>query len=132
MINKLKTKNYQSHQDTELNFDPGVNIIIGSSNEGKSVIMRVFEWIINNRPLGASFVSYWNKDGKENIKNSTYGEIEIDNNIIRRERTKIKQAGKTKSIISPPGSLSNSFISLLIIDNIAIISKFPFRLILPL
>lgn len=86
MINKLSVVNYQSHEQSELNLDPGVNIIIGSSDEGKSVIMRTFDWVINNRPLGIAYVSWWNIDEKENIKKSTRVTIEIDNNIIIRER----------------------------------------------
>lgn len=87
MINSLEIKNFQSHINSILTFHPGVNIIIGSSDEGKSVILRVIEWIRNNRPMGLSYISHWNIDEKDNIENSIIGKIIIDDNEIIRKRT---------------------------------------------
>jgi chromosome segregation ATPase len=86
MISKLEIINFQSHRNTVLEFYPGVNIIIGTSDYGKSVILRALEWIINNRPLGLSFISYWNIDEKDNIFNSTICKVNIGSNIIERKR----------------------------------------------
>jgi len=61
MIKSLKLKNFQSHKLTKLNFDKGVNVIIGSSDSGKSSIIRAINWIVNNKPSGDAFKSHWSK-----------------------------------------------------------------------
>ena len=59
MIKMLKLKKYQAHDDTTLMFKPGVNAIIGSSDKGKSSILRGLRWLVFNRPSGFSFRSHW-------------------------------------------------------------------------
>jgi len=59
MIQSLKISNFQSHRDTELNFSPGVNTIIGASDCGKTAIKRALYWLIKNRPSGEAFRSTW-------------------------------------------------------------------------
>ena len=62
MIKSLKIQNFQSHKDTELEFEPGVNVIIGQSDSGKTAILRALQWLIWNRPLGDAFRSDWGGD----------------------------------------------------------------------
>jgi len=52
MIKKLIIENFQSHEKTELNLDPGVNIITGVSQSGKTAILRALYWLLHNRPSG--------------------------------------------------------------------------------
>jgi exonuclease SbcC len=52
MIKKLIIENFQSHEKTELNLDPGVNIITGASQAGKTAILRALYWLLHNRPSG--------------------------------------------------------------------------------
>jgi len=59
MIKQLNISNYQSHKDSELLFDPGVNIIVGESDSGKTAIIRALRWVIWNKPTGNSMRSYW-------------------------------------------------------------------------
>jgi DNA repair protein SbcC/Rad50 len=59
MINNLLLLNFQSHKRSEFKFHPGVNVIIGESDAGKSAIMRAFKWLTKNRPQGDSFRSRW-------------------------------------------------------------------------
>ena len=72
MIRTIELRNFQSHKNTLLNLHPGVNIITGSSDSGKSSIIRALKWVIWNRPLGDDFRSHWGGD--------TYARI---NDIIR-------------------------------------------------
>ena len=58
-IQSIKIENFQSHKDTELDLSPGVNVIIGVSDSGKSAIIRALKWITFNRPLGEAFRSSW-------------------------------------------------------------------------
>jgi len=59
MIQKLRIQNFQSHKDSELEFHPGVNVIIGQSDCGKTAIIRALRWLIWNRPNGDAFRSTW-------------------------------------------------------------------------
>lgn len=58
MIKSLKIANFQSHEKTNLVFHPGVNIIIGESDSGKSAIIRALRWVSRNKPSGDSVRSY--------------------------------------------------------------------------
>ena len=71
MIRRLRIKNFQSHRDTEIEFLPTVNMIVGSSDQGKSSILRALYWLIYNRPLGGEFRSWFASD-----KESTEVELE--------------------------------------------------------
>ena len=62
MINTIALKNFQSHEDNILHLSPGINVIVGSSDSGKTAILRGIKWLLRNRPSGLSYVSYWNRD----------------------------------------------------------------------
>lgn len=40
MLQSVTLKNFQSHKNSKLNFDKGVNVIVGTSDSGKSAILR--------------------------------------------------------------------------------------------
>lgn len=80
MIKNLTIQNFQSHKKTELDFDDGINIIIGQSDSGKSAIIRALNWVINNKPSGEAFKSKWGGDTK--------AIIDIDAYKILREKAK--------------------------------------------
>lgn len=44
MIEKISLKNWKSHENTELEFKPGVNIIVGSMGVGKSSILQAISF----------------------------------------------------------------------------------------
>ena len=68
MIKSLQISNFQSHAISELEFHPGVNIIVGASDAGKTAIIRALRWVIWNRPSGDSIQSYWSKDTSVRIE----------------------------------------------------------------
>lgn len=59
MIKSIVIQNFQSHKQSELEFDKGVNIIVGPSDSGKTAIIRALRWLIWNRPSGDSMRSNW-------------------------------------------------------------------------
>jgi len=59
MIKSVCIKNFQSHRDTYLEFEKGINSIIGNSDSGKTAIIRALLWVFTNRPLGDSIISNW-------------------------------------------------------------------------
>ena len=62
MIKKVTIQNFQSHRDTEVELSPGVNVITGQSDSGKSAILRALQWALWNRPSGFSFKSSFAND----------------------------------------------------------------------
>lgn len=56
MICKLTIENFQSHSHTELNLSPGVNVILGETDSGKSAVVRALRWLWFNEPRGDGFV----------------------------------------------------------------------------
>lgn len=67
MITELEVVNFQSHQYSYLEFVSGVNIIRGTSNHGKSALIRAILWALENEPRGAEFRN-WHKDAKEGVE----------------------------------------------------------------
>lgn len=61
MIKSVQIKNFQSHKETKFEFKEGLNVITGSSDSGKTTVLRALEWVFKNRPLGEEFKSYFAK-----------------------------------------------------------------------
>jgi len=60
MINGIRIINYESHKDTKLVFEPGLNVFVGESDKGKSGAFRAFDWARSNQPLGNGMLPlYW-------------------------------------------------------------------------
>jgi len=49
-------KNWQGYSDADIELDPGINVITGESNSGKSSVLRAIRWILTNRPKGSGFI----------------------------------------------------------------------------
>ncbi len=62
MIKTASIKNLQSHKNSILEFDKGLNVIIGKTDSGKTAIMRALRLVIENRPTGDGFRSNWGGD----------------------------------------------------------------------
>lgn len=87
-IKKVVLENFQSHEHTEVEFDDGLNIIVGESNNGKTSILRGIMWVIDNQPLGTDFIMAG--------QDSCYVRIEYsDSTFIERGRT-LKDTGYYK------------------------------------
>ena len=67
MIKSIDIENFQSHKKTRIDFDPGVNVIIGRSDSGKTSILRALNWVINNKPSGEAFIRHGNKEARASI-----------------------------------------------------------------
>ncbi len=78
MLKHLHIKNFQSHEDTLLEFSPGVNVIVGKSDAGKSACMRAIHWVLNNRPLGDSFIRQGQEEAEvEMLCGGVRGDVQV-------------------------------------------------------
>ncbi len=89
IIKRLKTKNYRSLEDLEVNFNPHYNALSGKNNSGKSNIIRalltfltydfrVFREYYMSDIHYASDYPYWKKKEKEKENISIEIELELD------------------------------------------------------
>lgn len=82
MLKKIEIQNIQYHEKLIIQLKPGLNVIKGSNNHGKSTIIRSIYWVFTNRPLGDWMI----KDGSDLSKIKIW----IDDNIISRIKGKRK------------------------------------------
>lgn len=99
-ISKIEAKNFQSHKNLDIDLSPGLNVIKGESNSGKSSIFRLINWVQMGEPKGADMISSWAKD--------VWGKITYNNGYsIERQRTK-KDSGFV-NIYDATGALVSTF-----------------------
>ncbi len=105
MINSLAIQNFRSCKNIFVEFDRGINIFIGTSDSGKTNILRAIELVTSNKPSGDSFRSWWlkRKDIKEGKTNAdTVCDLNVDDGtrIIRvKGGENIYEVRKGKSIV---------------------------------
>jgi DNA repair exonuclease SbcCD ATPase subunit len=56
-ITKLLIENFQDHKRAEISLESGINVIVGSSDVGKSAILRAINWVFHNLPKGDSYIN---------------------------------------------------------------------------
>jgi exonuclease SbcC len=92
VISSLTIKGILSHKDTHIEFSPGVNVIVGASDVGKSSIIRSIRKVSANRPLGDGLVN-WDMDRASiTIKTSEGDRItrnigKINNYVINEDKS---------------------------------------------
>ena len=85
MIDFIEIRNFQIHKRSRIDFDPGITIIAGTSDNGKSSIIRAFRWCFNNRPQGYSFRRWGTPE-----KSITAVDVSVDGEVISRKRGNVK------------------------------------------
>ncbi|OCL28041.1 hypothetical protein U472_02250 [Orenia metallireducens] len=90
-IKSIELINFQSHENSKLNLDQGLNVITGPSDQGKSAIIRALRWVLYNEPRGNDFIRH----GKKKCQVG----IELSNGFkIIRKRT----PSKNRYILTTP------------------------------
>ena len=82
MIEELKIKNFDSYKNAKIVFDKGVNVIIGTTDSGKTRIVEALYWVSRNKPSGDEFKSTWAKDGTTSVT------IKKGSTVVRRSKGK--------------------------------------------
>ena len=82
MIQSLKIRNFQAHKNLTIELDPHVTSIVGSSDKGKSSIIRAIKWVNDNRPRGDAFIRYGSKQATVIVS--------TDSGVAKRKKSKSK------------------------------------------
>lgn len=90
-IKKIHLENFQSHKNTTLIFDRGLNVILGNSDSGKTAILRAIKWAIYNEPQGDYFIMQGT--------NKVLVEIEFSNGAIVK---RLKSSSKNNYYLKLP------------------------------
>lgn len=56
MLKQIEIEDFQNLRYASIDLDPGINIFIGESDQGKSAIVKGLYWLFFNRPSGDAFV----------------------------------------------------------------------------
>ncbi|MCF8010586.1 MAG: AAA family ATPase [Clostridiales bacterium] len=91
-ITKIIIENFQSHEFTEFELSPGLTVLVGESDQGKSAVIRALRWLFENEPRGTGFIRAGSAGARVTV-------IMSDGSSITRERT----SGKNRYILRGPG-----------------------------
>lgn len=102
MLARIHLQNFRSHKNTTIELHPGVNVIVGRGQAGKTNIKRGIEWLATNRPLGTKVHSTWMKKGQV-----TMVQVETAEGYVLSIRKPFGESVEYK-IVSPDGK-KNTF-----------------------
>ena len=57
MIKEVAINGYQSHVNSTFHLSPGLTVITGQTDSGKTAIIRAIRWVVFGEPAGESFVN---------------------------------------------------------------------------
>lgn len=83
MITSIRLHGFQSHVDTQFDLSPGLNIITGPSDAGKTAVIRALRWVALGEPSGDSFV------------NEAVGFAQVEIRTEQHSITKTRKGAKT-------------------------------------
>ena len=95
MLKQLIIDNFRTWKKTEINFDKGVNVIIGDLQAGKTNIIRSLKLLCTNKPSGLKVIN--NKTDKQEV--DVYAELEEKNKNINKVRI-VKSKKDSKYILN--------------------------------
>lgn len=88
MIKSLRLQNFQAHKDSFFEFCSGVNVIIGTTDHGKSSAVRGIRWVLTSRPLTNSFIRKGTGTvGKRGATRLGTAEVDI---VVERKGTEVE------------------------------------------
>ncbi|MDD2960076.1 MAG: AAA family ATPase [Lachnospiraceae bacterium] len=93
-IQEVTIEGYQSHTNSTFRLSPGLTVITGPSDAGKTAIIRALRWFAFNEPTGEAFLhTIRNADGsiKEAVDQAKVS-VTFDNGVTI---TKTRRKGKT-------------------------------------
>lgn len=104
-IKQVKLINFQDHKETTVDFTEGVNLIVGSSDAGKSAILRAVNFVFQNDLRGNSFIRVGTTECSVTIMFSDGIEItrvkgtDVNNYILKDENEELHVFSKVASTV---------------------------------
>jgi DNA repair protein SbcC/Rad50 len=95
-VSKIILENFQSHEFTELDFSEGFNIFVGESKQGKTSVLRAFDWVYENKPAGKRII----RIGADYSRVTVY----LSNGYIISRYIEAKRSGKNGYEITDPNT----------------------------
>lgn len=92
-MQQLKIANFQAIGKAKLKFVPGLNVIIGPNDQGKSAIIRALRWVYRDAFTGTWFA----KDGEARCAVAV--KVDSDTIVVRDIERKLTDAGKTDRLV---------------------------------
>jgi exonuclease SbcC len=74
-LTEIKLENFQDHKDSTISLTNGINLIVGSSDAGKSAILRAVNFVFHNNLKGDSFIRHGSNECKVTLKFSDGVEV---------------------------------------------------------
>lgn len=93
-VTKIILENFQSHEYTELDFSKGFNIFVGESKQGKTAVLRAFDWVYENKPSGKRII----RIGADYARVT----VHLSNGYVISRFTEAKRSGKNGYEITDP------------------------------
>lgn len=93
-IKQVRIQGFQSHIDSTFTLSPGLSIITGPSDAGKTAIIRALRWLAFNEPQGEAFI-HAVRDGDGNLVSQAEQAtvtVELDDGTVI---SKTRRKGKT-------------------------------------
>lgn len=97
-ITRVRLENFQSHADSTINLEPGINLITGSSDAGKSAILRGVNWVLHNKPGGKGFIRHGAGEARVTVTFS-------DGTTVQR----VRGASRNAVLIKKPGGEESAY-----------------------
>ena len=79
MLKRILIKDFQKHESLDIRLEP-VTVFVGSSDAGKSAILRAIEWVATNKPKGDAFIR--SGADKSEVK------VKVDSHTVTRSKGK--------------------------------------------
>lgn len=92
MIKSAGMVNFLSHRESLVEFGPGLNVISGVSDAGKSAVIRAMTWIFKNKPNGDA-IKNWNASKKDSV----IVEMMLASPLTNRDESILKERTNTTS-----------------------------------
>lgn len=106
-IESIMIKGFQSHINSTFHLSPGLTVITGPTDSGKTAIIRAIRWIVFGEPSGETFV------------NETVGEATVEITLTNQACvTKNRRRGKTVYGITYPDNTVQFFETAAVPDEV--------------
>lgn len=103
-LTRLQIRNFQCHEDLTIELSPGITVLSGDTEAGKSAVLRSLKWLVSNSPQGIGFI----RGGAEKVTVSlTFLNSSLSNSTLSNSSNS-KATAPPKAITTPLSSSASS------------------------